>query len=158
MPPQKVWKLKMFAPEGPLRVLFHWAVPMCQKSQQGCHISHVCGNTVVENSLSCQKEHFPHTNLGDCPQVKQAIWPPGQDVLSLCKPVRHAVFSILSPSRKACGGQGHSLLLSLGVSSVMDRQVIYNPWVSAKQGGSGPERGKGRNREGAAFTAGSSFI
>lgn len=81
--------------------------------------------------------HHPHTNLCNCSQVEKAIWPPGQDILSFWKSVRHAVFSILSPGRKACGGQGHSLLLPLlllqGMSSVMHRQVIHNPWVSEKQ-------------------------
>ncbi len=94
------------------------------------------------------EECFSHTNLCDCPQVEQAIWPPGQDILSLCKPVRHAVFSILSPSRKVCEGQGQSLLLPLGGSSVMDRQVIDNPWVSKKQGGGKRDKG---NWEGDAF-------
>lgn len=75
---------------------------------------------------------FPRTNLGDCPQVEQAIWPPGQDVLSFCEPVRHAVLSILAPSRQACWGPGHSLLLPLGESPVMDRQVIYIPRDSGK--------------------------
>lgn len=95
-----------------------------------------------ENYLMDQREFFPYTNLCDCPQVEQAIWPPGQDVLTLCKPVRHIVLSILSPSRKASGRQGRSLLL-LGVSSVMDRQVIHNSWVSENQGGGSKEENTG---------------
>lgn len=73
-----------------------------------------------------------YTNFGYCPQIEQAIRPPCQHILSLCKFIRHVLFSILSPSSKAGGGQGHHLLLSLGVSSVMDRQVIHNAWVSVK--------------------------